>query len=182
MRKYITLFFSALVILCACNRSPKGVIDEEEMISLLVDVHITDGSLGTISSVPDTLYKYGTGKFLAVFTKHHTDSTTFNKSYKYYTSEPELFVTMYEAVEKKIQAKSDSLNKVFQKQNAGKGAFMGKPGHAITPDTAKNKSIKTKDSITLPSKRARVLLLKKRRDSLALISKKAKRDTIKKNK
>jgi hypothetical protein len=70
MRKYISLFFSAIVVLYACNdESAKGVIEEKQMISLLVDVHLVDGSMVMISSAQDTMYKYGTARYLAVFKK-----------------------------------------------------------------------------------------------------------------
>lgn len=135
MRKYISLFFSAIVVLCACNdKMAEGVIDEEKMVQLLVDVHLTDGSLIMLSSAQDTMYKYGTARYAAVFKKHHTDSAQFNKSYKYYTTQPEVLIAMYDEVNKNLTKKTDSLNKVFQKQN--ELAAKQKPNTNAKIDTA----------------------------------------------
>jgi hypothetical protein len=50
MQKYISLFFSVLLFLTACksNDVPDGIIKEKEMISLLTDVHLTDGAIYTV--------------------------------------------------------------------------------------------------------------------------------------
>jgi hypothetical protein len=119
MRKYITLFFSVLLFLTACSWSgtPNDVLSEDQMIPLLVDMHITDASLMNIPQAPDTLYKYGYGRYAIVFDKYHTDSAQFRKSYKYYTTKPVVFADMYDKILKILQAKSDSLNKLIVKQN-----------------------------------------------------------------
>ncbi|WP_164849877.1 DUF4296 domain-containing protein [Mucilaginibacter limnophilus] len=119
MSKYIGLFFSALLILCSCNDDrPKGILDEKQMANVLADVHITNGTMLAVSGAPDTLYKYGTGRYQNVFKNHHTDSAQFTKSLKYYASKPEELLAVYDEVLKKLQTKSDSLNKVFQKETA----------------------------------------------------------------
>jgi hypothetical protein len=119
MRKYIFLFFSALTVLCSCgDGTPDDIIDEKHMADLMVDIHIVNGSLVTIPTQPDSLYKYGTAKYLFVFKKHHTDSATFNRSFKYYTKNTKKLVAIYDEVTKKLQTKSDSLNKAFQKESS----------------------------------------------------------------
>lgn len=110
MRKHIFLFFSALLFLFACKGSSdaSGVIDRDGMVSLLVDVHIVDGSLATQPNA-DSLYKAGTGRYLLVFKQHHTDSAQFKKSMRYYSTQPEMMLKIYDDVNKKLQAKNDSL-------------------------------------------------------------------------
>lgn len=115
MRKYITLFFS-LLFLGACSNTPSGIINKDEMANLLTDVHIADGTLITKSQETDTLYKYGTDKYLEIFKKYNTDSATFKRSYKYYTNNPKEFVAIYDKVVKNLQAKTDSVTKLITKQ------------------------------------------------------------------
>lgn len=118
MHKYNKLFFFVLIFLAACKGggTPNGIINKEQMTNLLTEIHIVDGSMYSVMQVPDTLYKYSTGKYLAVFKKYHTDSIQFRKSFKYYTSEPEVLQSIYEQIAKNIKQKSDSLNKADQKQ------------------------------------------------------------------
>ena len=114
MHKYNKLFFSVLIFLIACNgnKRPDGVLDQEQMTNLLTDIHVVDGSMYNVLQMPDSLYKYGTDKYLNVFKKYHIDSVQFKKSFKYYTMNPEKLAIMYEQIAKNIKQKSDSLNKI----------------------------------------------------------------------
>ena len=113
MQKYITLFFSVLLYLAACKSetTPKGVITEPQMVNLLIDLHIVDGSIYTVPQVPDSLYKYASAKYVQLFKKHHTTAEVFKKSFKYYTSQPDKLQDMYTKVDVVIKAKIDSLNR-----------------------------------------------------------------------
>ncbi|SDS69885.1 protein of unknown function [Mucilaginibacter mallensis] len=138
MRKYITLFFLVLLFLSACsNGTPDGIIDKDNMIALLTDVHIVDGTLITVSQTPDTLYKYGRGKYQAVFAKHHTDSAQFRKSFIYYASnKPVELADMYDKVLENLRVKTDSITKLSIKQNtvnSKKTLVPGTPGAGAMP-------------------------------------------------
>ena len=118
MHKYNKLFFSVLIFLIACNgnKSPGDVINQERMTSLLTEMHIADGTMYTVMQMPDTLYKYGTGKYLVIFKKYHTDSVEFRKSFKYYSAHPDLLSSIYEQITTNLKQKSDSINKINQQQ------------------------------------------------------------------
>src|ERR1700743_1762045 len=120
MHKYNKLFFSVLIFLAACNgeHKPDGLIQKDQMITLLTEIHIVDGSMYNLIQVPDTLYKYGTGRYLAVFKKYNTDSVQFKNSVKYYSAHPDLMQSIYEQVSKNIKQKTDSLNKLNEQQIA----------------------------------------------------------------
>ena len=114
MHKYNKLFFSVLILLAACsgNKTPDGIIAQDEMTNLLTDIHIVDGSMYNMMQGPDTLYKYSTDKYRYVFSKYHTDSVQFKKSFQYYSSHPEKLQVMYEQITINIKQKSDSVNKL----------------------------------------------------------------------
>ena len=120
MLKYITLFFSVMIFLSACkhDKTPAGIISEPRMIRLLTEVHIVDGSLYITRQEPDSLYKYGLGKYLALFKKYHTDSTAFKKSMSYYAMQPAELLKMYDQISLILKNKTDSLNKIQYKQHA----------------------------------------------------------------
>src|SRR5579863_10322473 len=100
MHKYKTLFFSLLLLLCACggNNIPDGVIKPVKMASLLTEVHIADGAMYNVMQLPDSLYKYGTDRYVKLFKSYNTDSVQFRKSMQYYCSKPELLVAIYDQV------------------------------------------------------------------------------------
>jgi hypothetical protein len=116
MHKYNRLFFSVLVFLIACksNSVPDGIIKLDEMTHLMTDVHITDGTMYNVMQVPDTLYKYGTSRYVTLFKKYHTDSVQFRKSFQYYTSHPDKLQVIYTQVTANLKLKTDSLNKLNQ--------------------------------------------------------------------
>lgn len=121
MRIYINLFFLALLFLSACSskeKTPDGIIKKDQMVGLLTDIHIVNGTLYMVPQMPDSLYKYGMGKYLTVFKKHHTDTTMFKKSVMYYASKPDELEKMYQQVMTNLQAKGDSLSKKTHKKNA----------------------------------------------------------------
>jgi len=119
MRKYITLFFLVTVILSSCkDKSANGVIKHDEMVNVLTDMLIVDGSMyNTPSQNPDTLYKYGTGRYLALFKRHHIDSVQFRTSLKYYSNKPLELQAMYDKILDNLKARTDSINKAILKQN-----------------------------------------------------------------
>jgi hypothetical protein len=120
MHKYIILFFLVLTLLCSCNgddSAPDGILKKSEMVNVLTDVHIVDGGLINISQEPDTLYKYGYFRYLAVFKKYNTDSSEFKRSFKYYSLKPSVFSDIYDKVLKRLQVKTDSLTKLLTIQN-----------------------------------------------------------------
>jgi hypothetical protein len=119
MRKYITLFFSVTVILSACKgKTDTSIIQHDQMISLLTDMLIVDGSMyNTVSQNADTLYKYGTARYLLVFKHHHTDSVQFRKSLKYYAQQPAMLEAMYDKIIDNLKLKTDSVNNSLLKKN-----------------------------------------------------------------
>jgi hypothetical protein len=124
MHKYIIIFFWATLNLASCKhaQSDQSVIKRDQMVSILTDLHIVDGGMyNSVSVNPDTLYKYGTARYLALFKRHHVDSSMFRRSLKYYTGKPVELQAMYDEILKNLAAKTDSANKsMFKKNNAGR--------------------------------------------------------------
>ena len=139
MHKYIILFFSVLTLLCSCSgddSAPDGILKKSEMVNVLTDVHIVDGGLINISQEPDTLYKYGYLKYLAVFKKYNTDSAEFRRSFKYYSLKPSVFSDIYDKVLKKLQVKTDSLTKLLTIQNKKNHVTPTATGGRVNPPVA----------------------------------------------
>jgi hypothetical protein len=104
MKRLIRLFF--ILIFCAgCNNVPEGIIHEDDMISLLTDMHLVDGYTSMLRQ--DSVHLASSYQlYNSVFNKYHTDSAEFRKSLEYYSKKPEEFFDMY----KEVQENLDSLN------------------------------------------------------------------------
>jgi hypothetical protein len=116
MRRHLILFFSALFLFISCKDSGSAgdVIEKDKMVKILCDLHIIDGTM-TSYGAKDSLYKYGTNRYSLLFKKYGIDSALFNKSLKYYTSDPDEIVKMYEQVENILKTKNDSISKIQAK-------------------------------------------------------------------
>lgn len=113
MRIYKILFFLPLLFLLSCkDEEATDVLNHEDMQSVLVDVHIVDGTLFEVPGYPDSLYKHSFGKYDKVFKNHHTDSVQFKKSFIYYSNRPDELFEIYEKVVPAIKIKADSAAKV----------------------------------------------------------------------
>ncbi|MES2113059.1 MAG: DUF4296 domain-containing protein [Bacteroidota bacterium] len=120
MYKYITLFFSVSLFLISCKGgdTPDGIIDQKKMTSLLVEVHLVDGRMFSLLQNQDSINRYGTRRYDALFKRYHTDSVTFKKSLHYYAMTPVQMQKMYDTILNKLKIKSDSLNKVQRKTDS----------------------------------------------------------------
>ncbi|MGV8879161.1 MAG: DUF4296 domain-containing protein [Sphingobacteriaceae bacterium] len=116
MRLYKILFFYPLLFLMACMpQVPDGIIKEDKMIPLLIDIHLVDGYIYNMMNRPnDTVRKIAMNMYAAVYRRHQTDSIQFKKSFKYYSSRPEQLSKMYDVVVKKMNVRNDVLNKDYQ--------------------------------------------------------------------
>jgi hypothetical protein len=167
MYKYLILFFSVTLFLCGCKSDsvPDKFIQPNVMAALLVQIHLVDGSLYNGTQVPDSLYKYGMGKYLAVFKKIGVDSAQFRKSLDYYSEEPDKLSAIYDKVDLQIKGLTDSVNLVQTKNRLASQKI-----DSLRIDSAKKANKKPK---TLAQKADSLKELKTRK---ALY---AKRDSIK---
>jgi len=88
------------------------------MTSLLTEVHLIDGRMSGVFQSGDSLTKYGSVRYDALFKRYHTDSTTFNKSVKYYASQPAEMAKMYDDILANLKFKTDSINKLQSKTDS----------------------------------------------------------------
>lgn len=114
MRKYIVLFFSSLIFMCSCKygRTPAGILKPDDMVKVLVEVHLVDASIVNINyPQQDSMYFYSISRYLQTFKRMRTDSAQFKRSLKFYAQRPEQLQDIYTDVVKILQDKNDSLMK-----------------------------------------------------------------------
>ncbi len=116
--RYLILLIFVVFISCGGEKLPKGVLDREKMVNVLVDIHLSDAisaqrySLGMVrDSLQEDLY-------LSICRKHEVEPKVLENSLYFYGRHPELFKKVYDAAvdrlnEMDIEAKKDSLPDVI---------------------------------------------------------------------
>jgi len=109
-RIYIVL----LIIFISCEsktkyKKPDNLIPREQMIDLLVDMHIATGSL----DVKDKNNNRGKNYMVLVYDKYKIDSARFAESNFYYTSN----IVDYENIFKEVQKKLKKIQEQYKTSN-----------------------------------------------------------------
>lgn len=115
--KKLQIFILTFFILTACdsNKLPEGVLDEQRMINVLADVSVIDGYMSSVMYT-DTLKIKGSTYYATVYKNHNISKEVFDKSLKYYSTQPVLLDSMYAKVTRKLEAKEKVLNKIQMKE------------------------------------------------------------------
>ena len=100
IKKWI-LFVSIAMLAVSCDSiftsKPAGTLNEDEMINILVDIHLTEATLrisnDSLARLNDTIDQRI--RFAHVFRKHGIDPDDFNKSMDYYLEHIELLDKIY---------------------------------------------------------------------------------------
>lgn len=112
LMQYLAYVLTGLLFMVSCqdHTVPEGIIEQDKMVKLFTDIHLTDGILSTTAS--DSLLKQQAANYYnAVYKKYNTDSGQYKKSLRYYSMRPELLDTMYFQVSKNLQRLNDEMEK-----------------------------------------------------------------------
>lgn len=116
MLRLLFVIISSIFIISCSKSSSNNVLAEKEMSALLLEVHLTDGYLSSLSK--DSAEKVLPVLYDQIFKKFSIDSTSFATNIAYYMGDPTLVEKVYGDVHKKLQemnrqyATDDSLKMV----------------------------------------------------------------------
>ncbi|MBQ3677385.1 MAG: DUF4296 domain-containing protein [Bacteroidales bacterium] len=114
--KRILLVTLGIVLLCGCANNKKkedGLLTPDEMVAILVDIHLFDATIATYNSVEKKDVKLSGECFDSlIYSRHECNDSIFRKSFEYYALEGKIR-DIYEEV-------IDSLNvmKINQEQKS----------------------------------------------------------------
>ncbi len=95
--KQLLRLVPVLILIFSCGSpKPEGVLNEQEMKSVLKDMHLANAYLNTLA--PDSMGKIAPTYFQQIFKNHDTDFRTFEKSLKFYSEQPILLDSMYSQI------------------------------------------------------------------------------------
>lgn len=140
----IYLFFSFFILSCSGNRSrisKKEIIPKEDLVPVLVDIHIADGILGVPSIMKRFPGKDSISNYQDVLRKFGYSLDDLNKTIQYYSGKPEKFEVIYESVqnhlskmESEIRNQRDNDKNEVKKNNL----WIGKSEWYLPKDGGKN--------------------------------------------
>ena len=117
------LLFTVSLILCiACEskvkyKEPDDLIPREQMIDLLIDMHIASGTTGAIDKSDNEKER---NYMSLVYEKYQIDSTRFAESNFYYISNIEEYESIFKEVQRRLEIIKDqySLTEVSESERA----------------------------------------------------------------
>ncbi len=95
--KNILILLTVALMLQSCNRQrlPEGILDEDTMVELLIDIHLAEGLVSTFP------IHYDSSRILyplfekEVFKKHQVSDSVFRKSLEYYMRDTRVMDRLY---------------------------------------------------------------------------------------
>lgn len=110
-RFHILLILVPLFMMGSCHRQrpPKDLLEKDEMIPLLIDLHLvyaiqSSVQFRKISTDVDSMDVYS-----YIFEKHGVSKVVFDSSIAWYSRHPKLFTEIYDEVVMDLTQKQDSL-------------------------------------------------------------------------
>lgn len=96
--RFIPLLFLVLSLSCTSNSSPPGVLDEDLMVSILVEIQLAEGKVSSLPISYDSSQVLYTLLERDIFSKHGVSDSGFVSSMEYYLEDAEKMDRMYARV------------------------------------------------------------------------------------
>lgn len=100
--RFFILFMVTVCVLHACKSRPDYVIDEDTMVSLLTDVHMSEGLLEVQGEQNRKNPEYGQEVMAAVLMKYNVSKEQYDTSMVWYSQNLQKLIRVYNKVNKRI--------------------------------------------------------------------------------
>ena len=110
MKKLFLLLAVLLFNSCGGQQAlPEGVLSEEGMIRVLIDIRLAEGKISTLAVRGDSATKLYQLLEERIFREHQIDSMTYRKSHDYYLLNPEKYLKITDAVIDSLKIREQQL-------------------------------------------------------------------------
>ena len=113
MKKFLAIFL-LITLFTGCKddaiSKPDGLIEEDKMVAIFYDLAIIEGMK---SQNPSDFQSFRSNDF--IYKKYKTDSITFAKSTKYYSSDITNYKKMLNEVSQKIESQKKNIDSIISK-------------------------------------------------------------------
>ena len=98
LKIFLSLFMVFGMVSCNTNEAniPPNILSDHSMVPIMVDIHVVEGArngaliLGDTNGIEDYYDK--------IYRKHHITEQQFKESFDFYSSNPDIFIPIYEKV------------------------------------------------------------------------------------
>ena len=87
-----------MAVACSSQDSPKGIIDQQKMVDIMIDIHLAEAAVQDLRLPHDSASKVYAVQEKYIFKKHGVSDTVFLDSYNYYVKHPDQLELVYAAV------------------------------------------------------------------------------------
>ena len=95
------LYVLLLILLSGCGMRPWGVLSSNEMVAVLLDVHVAEAAMKVVDTSAKRIEKQE--YYNIIFEKHNTTKEQFDKSLDWYARHPKVLVEIYDDVKKEAE-------------------------------------------------------------------------------
>ena len=113
-----TIYLGIFILLLGCNNPtasdpPKKLLTPAQMEDILFDLSIMQSINSSSFVVQEASWVFN---HAYLYKKHKIDSTTWADNYKFYSENPKTLVKIYERLDLRLDAMSDSIDQIIKKQ------------------------------------------------------------------
>lgn len=133
MRKLLHIFWFGAVILLvlACDRTPRGVLSARQMEDLLVDIHKSEALIEN-----GTMVKFNTPDKKealreSIFRKHHTDKAQFDTSLMWYGRNLDKYIRIYDNVIARLREQEAKVSGGTAEETKPTATVTSRPGDSV---------------------------------------------------
>ncbi|MBO6494795.1 DUF4296 domain-containing protein [Roseivirga sp.] len=107
-KKLFLLTVALFLFSCKSDDSavPDGILTQEQMVDLLIDIRIAEGMVGSVSMGLDSADAVYKALEKRIFREHGVDSASYVKSYNYYLQHPKLYLDVTDIVIDSLKARN----------------------------------------------------------------------------
>jgi hypothetical protein len=95
MKKILLVLFSILLFACNSDNKPDDALSVDEMIMILKEFHLGEGSISQLRLSGDQRTEMREGLYDKLLEKYSIERETFYSSYEYYLTQPTVMDTIY---------------------------------------------------------------------------------------
>ena len=117
MGKHIKLLLPSLlmVLMFSCNTNrmkvPDNIVNEEKLVPLLVDIHLTDALLNKERKPQKEKYEKSLKMYPSVLLKHNINRADFDSTIRFYSKYPKEFALIYDEVLRELSMREGAIQK-----------------------------------------------------------------------
>ena len=98
MKKRLIVLILLAVSACGSDKNSEEILDQQAMVSYLVDLHLTEAAITNLRLSPDSSKYIFAVYEQEILDRHNTTDSIFVRSYNYYLGRPEELQEIYTAV------------------------------------------------------------------------------------